>query len=173
MAKGWHPDWRNFDPATRQATRQRTVEQLPGDRGTRRGAKRCVVDELFNIYDSHVAKAAGIKGSSFQSRKEAKRYIALSGGMKAGMIRPSVRFGPKWSQVRMPLHTRNHEGLIEQVCVYVADFVYEQIGGSVRGENLWVLVIEDVKPSGGHREDVYLLKKRWFEIEYGLKINEF
>lgn len=46
------------------------------------------------------------------------------------------------------------------VCTYRADFTYWESG---------VFVVEDVK---GFRTELYLLKRKWLELEYGLKIRE-
>jgi hypothetical protein len=173
---GWGPAWRDYDPSKRGQ-----AAGAPRDRGSIRGAKRCIVDELFNIYDHAVAKASNIKGEFFQSRKEAKRYIYLATCARASMIRPAAKYRGRgnvpWKQVPFALHTTTPAGLKVKVCDIIIDYVYEMVGGSVerdgKRENVWVLVVEDVKPSGGHREDAYLLKKKWFEAEYGLTINEF
>src|SRR6186713_1165610 len=165
--------WRNYKPQQKPGAPARV------DRGTGRGAKRCIVDWSYNILDYHIAKSAGIKGDHFQSRSEAKRFVGLSTMMKAGGIRPDPAFGGKWRQVAFPLRTRNHNGLDVVVAKLVLDFVYQVKQAQVEespiwipggrgggGHELirpleWVTIYEDVKPSGGHREDTYKLKKHW------------
>jgi hypothetical protein len=74
--------------------------------------------------------------------------------------------------VRFPLFAVNPGGLKVKICELRLDFAYETIGGSVNGENVWITRYEDVKPTGGLREDAYLLKKKWFEAQYGITIVE-
>lgn len=140
------------------------------DRGQLRGAKWVIVDGL-TMYDYALAKANGIEGILFKSRKEAKRWISLLQLERAGGIRNLRR------QVRFPLETiRRQDGLIAIVAHYVADFVYDEPNGDT-----WIGIVEDAKPSGmmmkhgkrvPFREEIYALKKRWFEAAYGVTIRE-
>ena len=157
--------WRNYKPQQKPGAPARV------DRGTGRGAKRCIVDRQFNILDYAIAKSAGIVGDHFQSRSEAKRYVYLSTMMKAGGIRPDPDYGGKWRQCPFALMTRNRDGLMVVVAKLVLDFVY-QVKEAGEPER-WTTIYEDVKPAGGHREDTYLLKKRWFEAQTGNSITEF
>ena len=93
-------------------------------------------------------------------------------------------------QVRFPLQTRRPDGLLETVCTYVADFVYDEpvpvdapgAGGFCLGDtHKWVEVVEDTKPGGfkmkagkrvPFREEVYELKRKWFQAQYGKAIRE-
>lgn len=138
----------------------------PTDRGSMRGAKRCIVNERLELLDHETAKAAGITGTFFQSKHEAKHYIALETIRRAGKLRQIDGLGA-WRQVRFPLYAIRPDGLKEVVCKLVLDFAYSWLDGDV-----WRDRYEDVKPSGGHREDTYLLKKKWFETQYGIKILE-
>ncbi len=126
------------------------------DRGTRRGARWVFVTPTLEMIEYQ----KGTKRDDwilFRSRKEAKRWIALKIWEKAGGIRNLAR------QVRYPLTTTTPDGLKATVATYVADFVYEEG---------YQLVIEDVKPTGGLREDVYLLKRKWMKIEHEIEILE-
>lgn len=167
MGKGWHPLWRDVDNALgRSAT----------DRGSMRGAKRCIVDEHLNIIDHPTAKAAGIKGEFFQSRHEAKHYVSLEAIRRHGMIRP-IPGQSKWRQVRFPLYAIRPDGLKEKIADLVLDFAYQQFNGSARaffeeGPQEWTTRYEDCKPAGGLREDAWILKKKWFEVQYGITIAE-
>jgi hypothetical protein len=157
-----------------------------GDRGTRRGAKRCIVTADLQILDHEIAKLAGIKGAFFQSGSEAKRWVALNMLLRAGHVRNLRR------QVKFPLHVVRPDGLKETIGSWTADHVYEErqaVGPDEfkpwKGEAdaapqppsrevwRWIEVVEDVKPSGGHREDLYLWKRLHFECEYGRKIIEW
>lgn len=173
MGKQWDPGWRDFKMGTKAAPGSTTAQ--PTDRGSRSGAKRCIVNDDLQLIDHATAKAAGIKGVFFQSRKEAKYYIGLEVIRRVGRIRP-LPGQEKWRQVRFPLFAIRPDGLKETIAHLVLDFAYEALGGSIErdGErvNVWVPRYEDVKPSGGHREDAYLLKKKWFEAQYGIQIVE-
>lgn len=122
------------------------------------------------LYAYKLAKQMGIKGKFFRSGKEAKRYLSLLILEEAGKIR-NLR-----TQVDFQLQARRPDGLMENVCAYRADFVYEEFR-----EYAWIEVVEDTKPSGfkvkngkkvPFREEVYLLKKKWFEAQYGKEIRE-
>jgi len=142
----------------------------PRDRGSRRGARRCIVTDDLQILDHSTAKAASIKGKFFQSRKEAKVYTLLARRFQAGRIRliPGL---DRWSQVHFPLYALRADGLKAKVCDLVLDFAYEE--PEPRGDHVvWVRRYDDVKPGGGLREDTYRLKKKWFEIQYGVAIRE-
>lgn len=133
-----------------------------GDRGSRRGARRVVVTEDRQVIEHALAKNTGTKGVHFQSRREALRYVGLLGEQDRGLVRNLTR------QVRFALQCTNAAGLKETVTTYIADFVYEVQDTHCN----WHSVVEDVKPRGGHREDAYLLKKKWFEAQYGRRILE-
>ena len=95
------------------------------------------------------AKKTEIDGIKFDSKKEAKRYIALRELEKKGNIEKLIL------QPRFLLQ----EGFRKNVKAYrkieyVADFMYEQDGK---------LIIEDVK---GIKTDVYKLKQKLFEKKY-------
>lgn len=91
-------------------------------------------------------------GRRFDSALEARRYAQLRGYADLGQIRDLVL------QVRYPLHCST--GAV--VCHYVADFEYVDVAAAT-------VVTEDAK---GFETDVYKLKKRWFEAEYGRPIKE-
>lgn len=152
-------------PATHTVTAPHVVP-VPRDRGSRRGAKRCIVTDALELIDHHTAKAAGLKGAFFQSRKEAKHYIYLEMARRAGRVRP-IAPNDKWRQVDFPLFAVSPDGLKVRVCVLRLDFAYE-----LWAAGAWERRYEDVKPTGGHREDTYLLKRKWFEAQYGITIAE-
>ena len=54
------------------------------------------------------------------------------------------------------------DGSLVSTAKYIADFRYLDIPS-------WETIIEDVK---GVRTQIYKLKKRWVEAQYGLKIGE-
>jgi hypothetical protein len=142
------------------------------DRGSRRGAKWFIVADR-TLYAYRLARDHGIDGIVFRSGKEAKRWLFLLHQQDAGTIRYLRRGKP----VAFALQTRNPLGLTVTVCTYIPDAVYEEPSEP----DCWRLVVEDTKPSGmmmrhgkrvPFREDTYLLKRQWFEAQYGIKIRE-
>lgn len=140
------------------------------DRGTAvLGAKRVIVTDKLEIIDHALAKQHGIEGTHFQSKMEAKRWVALNVIQRAGRIRNLQR------QVRYPLHVVNPQGLKVRIGVYVADFVYEERGARIPDNLLtaaeeWVEIVEDAK---GHIEDLYKWKRAHWEAEYGKTLHEW
>lgn len=95
------------------------------------------------------AKKTEIDGIKFDSKKEAKRYIALKELEKKGNIEKLIL------QPRFLLQEGfRKNGKAYRKIEYVADFMYEQDGK---------LIIEDVK---GIKTDVYKLKQKLFEKRY-------
>lgn len=95
------------------------------------------------------AKKTEVDGIKFDSKKEAKRYIALRELEKKGNIEKLML------QPRFLLQEGfRKNGKAYRKIEYVADFMYEQDGK---------LIIEDVK---GIKTDVYKLKQKLFEKKY-------
>lgn len=141
------------------------------DRGTARGAKRYIVTPDFQMIDHALAKQHKIDGIFFQSGSEAKRWVGLNTLARAGLVRYLER------QVRYDLHVTRRDGLKVKIGSWKCDFRYEERVAQNVGETGeawgWEWVVEDVKPSGGHREDLYLWKKAHVEAEYGITIREW
>jgi dsDNA-binding SOS-regulon protein len=103
------------------------------------------------------AQRTEVDGVKFSSKAEARRYQELRLLEKAGEVK-ELELQPKF-----PLHApQRGSSQHEKVSTYIADFRYR------RGPK-GVLVIEDVK---GMRTPLYRLKKKWMEVQYGLKITE-
>lgn len=121
------------------------------------------------------AKATVIDGLTFASKKEARRYTELKLRLHAGDIR-DLRLQPRYVLYPLILEqadVRNANagapsGRRLPVADYVADFQYEASDRGYGGVQ-WRLVVEDVK---GVRTDIYKLKKRWFEAQYGITVVE-
>lgn len=97
-----------------------------------------------------------IDGFVFDSKREAALYTSLKALERAGTIRSLER------QVRFPLNALERTSLKEtKVCFYVADFVCQDLDGRT--------CVYDAK---GMKTAMYRLKKRWFELQYGLRIIE-
>lgn len=114
--------------------------------------RRTVLLKRRNKYN---ARKTTVDGITFHSKAEAHRWTVLSLLLKAGAIRNLQR------QVKYRLEVTTPEGQPKRIGSYIADFVYWQEG---RGT-----VVEDVK---GMATQVYKLKKRHVEAQYGLEITE-
>ena len=99
------------------------------------------------------ARKTKIDDITFDSRKEAQRYLELKLLLRAGKIR-SLRM-----QVKFELIPKQ-DG--ERACNYVADFVYED---AVTGQT----VVEDTK---GVKTRDYIIKRKLMLWRHGIKITE-
>lgn len=103
------------------------------------------------------AKKTTVNGITFDSRKEAKRWLELKRMERTGAIKDLQR------QVRFELIPAfDVAGRHYRATIYVADFVYTD---TVTGEE----VVEDCK---GYRTSVYRLKAKMFAHRYGVSICE-
>lgn len=101
------------------------------------------------------ARKTTVDGITFDSKREAHRYLVLKGMEADGIIEDLRR------QVRYELVPAfDVDGKHYRPVYYVADFVYRENGHEV---------IEDVK---GMRTDVYRLKSKLFARRYGKVIKE-
>ena len=101
------------------------------------------------------AKKTVVDGITFDSKREAERYLVLKGMEEDGTIEDLRR------QVRYELIPAfDVDGRHYRPVYYVADFVYVEDGKEV---------VEDVK---GMITDVYRLKSKLFARRYGKAIKE-
>jgi hypothetical protein len=101
------------------------------------------------------AKKTTVDGITFDSRREADRYLVLKSMEEAGSIEDLRR------QVRYELVPAfDVDGRHYRPVYYVADFVYMEDGKTV---------VEDVK---GMVTDVYKIKSKLFARRYGMSIKE-
>lgn len=101
------------------------------------------------------ARKTTVDGITFDSKREADRYLVLKGMEEDGIIEDLRR------QVRYELIPAfDVDGRHYRPIYYVADFVYREDGREV---------VEDVK---GMRTDVYRLKSKLFARRYGKVIRE-
>lgn len=101
------------------------------------------------------ARKTTVDGITFDSKREADRYVVLKGMEEDGLIEDLRR------QVRYELVPAfDVDGRHYRPVYYVADFVYVEDGREV---------VEDVK---GMRTDVYRLKSKLFARRYGMSIKE-
>lgn len=121
------------------------------------------------------AKSVTVDGLRFDSKREASRYAVLKVRMQAGDIR-RLRCQPRYALCPLiiehgdvrDINTGSNSPRRCPVSEYVADFEYEESDRGYGGIS-WRLVIEDTK---GVRTDIYKLKKRWFETQYGIAVVE-
>lgn len=103
------------------------------------------------------AKKTVVDGITFDSRKEAKRYVELRDLERAGDIRDLKR------QVRYEIVPAfDVDGKHYRAITYIADFVYTDCETGKE-------IVEDVK---GVRTDVYRLKAKMFAHKFGVAILE-
>jgi hypothetical protein len=101
------------------------------------------------------AKPRTVDGVRFASIRESRRYQDLRLLEKAGEIH-DLELQPKF-----PLYVcRRQNGELHQVCTYIADFRYRE---GPQG----ILVVEDSK---GIQTQVFRLKRKMFESQYGLTL---
>ena len=101
------------------------------------------------------AKKTTVDGITFDSRREADRYLVLKSMEEDGAIEDLRR------QVRYELVSAfDVDGKHYRPVYYVADFTYRENGHEV---------IEDVK---GMKTDVYRLKAKLVAYRYGVNIRE-
>lgn len=119
-----------------------------------------------------------VDGVVFDSKREAHRYQELKLMQQSGQIR-ELRWQPRYVLFALVLEKPNlrdaNAGTISQrrhvVCEYIADFEYltaEPGFDVVR----WYPVVEDVKSPATQRKEVYRLKRKLFEAQYGITILE-
>lgn len=110
---------------------------------------------MWNGRNKYHAKHTTVDGITFDSRREADRYLVLKSMEEDGAIEDLRR------QVRYELVPAfDVDGRHYRPVYYVADFVYREDGHEV---------VEDVK---GMMTDVYKLKRKLFARRYGMSIRE-
>lgn len=119
-----------------------------------------------------------IDGIEFDSKREAQRYQQLKLMQHSGQIR-DLRWQPRYVLFALVLEHADvrdaNAGAISQrrhvVCEYIADFDY-LAAQDVLGRVVWRTVVEDVKSPATRRKEVYRLKRKLFEAQYGIQIQE-
>lgn len=110
---------------------------------------------MWNGRSKYHAKKTVVDGITFDSKREADRYLVLKSMEEDGAIEDLRR------QVRYELMPAfDVDGRHYRPVFYVADFVYVEDGKTV---------VEDVK---GMRTDVYRLKSKLFARRYGMSVKE-
>ena len=102
------------------------------------------------------AKKTAVDGITFDSKKEAHRYLVLKAMQEAGEI-DHLQMQVKYELI--PPCKRISKGT-ERGINYIADFVYTENGN---------IVVEDVK---GVKTDVYKIKKKLMLWRWGIEVRE-
>lgn len=98
-----------------------------------------------------------VNGITFDSKWEAHRYMELLQLERVDQIQDL--------QVHVPfgLHVRAPDGETVRIASWTADFQYWREGR---------MVIEDTKSGPTRRKEAYVLKRKHFETEYGVRVLE-
>lgn len=105
-----------------------------------------------------------IDGITFDSRKEANRWMELKYMERAHLIHDLQRQVPF---VLIPAQRDESGKVIERECKYVADFVYIAHDGKTG----WEKVVEDTKSPATRTKD-YIIKRKLMLRTYGIRIKE-
>ncbi|OZI39018.1 hypothetical protein CEG14_05640 [Bordetella genomosp. 1] len=101
-------------------------------------------------------KKTVVDGRTFDSKREAARYLQLRAMERAGAI-SSLVLQPSFELIP---RQRKADGKIERPVVYIADFAYQEAGERV---------IEDVK---GMRTRDYIIKRKLMLERHGITVRE-
>lgn len=105
------------------------------------------------MFSKYRSRKTTINGVTFDSKKEAERYLDLLQMQSMGLI-SGLELQPEF----LILERFRHEGRTERAIIYRADFRYIQNGRTV---------VEDVK---GVRTEAYKIKRKMFLSQYGDKV---
>ena len=104
-------------------------------------------------YNKFGAIKTNVNGITFDSKKEANRYLELYNMQKAGLISKLRRQNAFVLQEGFI----NNQGQKIRPIMYIADFVYEQDRQKI---------VEDCKGGKATQTDVFKIKKKLFEKKY-------
>ena len=107
-----------------------------------------------------------VDGIRFASKAEAHRYQELKLLERGGRIR-GLKLQPRYKLYALVINGPPADG--KEVCVYVADFEYEEDQQDARDEGYpyWVPITEDTK---GMETPVFKLKAKFFAACYGREV---
>jgi len=107
-------------------------------------------------YNKYHARKATVMGETFDSRREAERWMVLKASERVGTIQ-NLRRQVKYELI--PAQRINGK-VVERSVSYIADFVYERDGETV---------VEDAK---GKILPVYIIKRKLMLWVYGIQVKE-
>lgn len=123
---------------------------------TTKGMSNYIFKTAVSKENKYKNKKTTVDGITFDSKKEANRYLQLKLLQKNNKIK-NITYQKKF--VLIPKQPGERE------CSYYADFVYIDCQ---TGET----IVEDVKPSKKYKTDAYKIKKKLMLYVHGIKINE-
>ena len=151
---------KQIPPEIMQALQEKSLEQKERRLLPQNPAKR-------NKYHNQPTKRLGAeKAISFQSSKEARRFDELLQMVKLGLIR-KLKIQPQFTLQESFI---TPEGKRVQAIKYIADFSYERLKKSNKGET-WEFIVEDVKVLAT-RTPNYNTKRKMMLEKYGIDIVE-
>ena len=107
-------------------------------------------------------KKCTVAGRTFDSKREAARYVELLAMHKAGEIGPVIT-QKKYQLLKPQSMPAGHSKKTERGVSYIADFVYTR-GGSV--------VVEDVKSDITKKCQAYIIKRKLMLLVHGIAVRE-
>lgn len=118
-----------------------------------------------------------VDGITFDSAKESRRYQELLNLARVGQVR-GLRVQPRYTLCALvvdgaELGDVNIGAIVNRrhpVCEYVADFEYQEPHPEFQTH--WRRVVEDVKSVATRKKEIYRLKRKLFEAQYGVTIRE-
>lgn len=110
----------------------------------------------MNKYNKYGAQKVTIDGITFDSKKEANRYLELKLLLRAGQIK-NLELQKEYTLIPA---LKVDGKLAERACKYKADFVYEENGETV---------VEDTK---GYRTPEYKIKRKLMLFIHNIRIRE-
>lgn len=111
--------------------------------------------------NKYFAKKTEVDGVTFDSKKEANRFMQLHVMQRNGHIHSLARQVP----FEIICSQRREDGYLERATSYVADFVYFDV---FKGK----IVVEDVKSPYTRKNPTYILKRKLMLKEHGIEIKE-
>ena len=112
----------------------------------------------YNKTNKYKNQKVNIDGETFDSKREAKRYLELKLLERAGEIKDLQR---QVKYILIPSQKRDGK-VVERECAYISDFEYYD---AHTGE----LVVEDTK---GMRTKDYIIKRKLMLYNYDIRIKE-
>ena len=103
-------------------------------------------------------KKVTIGGRTFDSKREAERYLELRSLMKSGYIY-ELECQKRFELI--PKQTDSEGRCIERKCEYIADFTYKTQSGET--------IVEDTK---GFRTPEYIIKRKLMLYVHGIRVRE-
>ena len=116
-------------------------------------------------------KKVSIGGRTFDSKREAERYLVLADAERRGLI-SDLQCQPTWElvpnqyateTVQLKTKTKEVQRLVERKIEYTADFRYVKNG---------VTIVEDVKISKFILPKEFVLKRKLMLYFHGIKVRE-